>query len=197
VPKVVDADAQRARIRRAARRVAARRGLAGTGLARVAAEAGISRPSLYHYYADKDALVRDVARELLAEEARLFEQALLVPGPVFERIERLADAVLARFAEWADSGRALLEVWCQDVGRLRPLLRRLRRALAGLIDEGQRRGEIEAALRPDETAAILVGLIDGLMLQVLLDPQGIPATPAMREALASGLRGILHVEESS
>lgn len=197
MPKVVDADAQRARIRRAARSVAGRWGLAGTGLARVAAEAGISRPSLYHYYADKEALVRDVARELLAEEERLFEEALLASGPVAERIEQLVDAVLARFADWAGSGRALLEVWCEDVGRLRPLLRRLRQALAEIVREGQQRGEIDGALRADETAALLVGLIDGLMLQVLIDPKAVPPSAAMREALASGLRGMLRMEESS
>ena len=197
MPKVVDADAQRARIRAAARRVAARRGLAATGLARVAAEAGISRPALYHYYTDKNALLRDVARELLDEEERLFEVALARPGRVPERIGRLADAVVARFAAWAGSGRALLSTWAEDAARLRPLLRRLRSALAALIREGQGEGEIDPALHPEETAALLVGLIDGLMLQVFIDPRHVPATPRMRDALAGSLRRILQPEETA
>lgn len=197
MPKIVDADAQRARIRSAARRVAARRGLSGAALARVAAEAGVSRPALYHYYADKDALLRDLARELLAEEEQLFAEALARPGPVPERIEALADAVLARFASWAESGRALLEIWCEDARRLRTVLLRLRQALAQLIRAGQQQGEIDPRLAPDETAALLVGLIDGLMLQVFIDPRGVPASPAMREALAAALRRILHTEEAT
>lgn len=196
MPKIVDADEQRARIRDAARTVFARRGVAGAGLAQVAAEAGISRTGVYHYYSDKEGLVRDLARELLAEEERLFEEALLASGSVEERIARLADGVLARFVAWAHYGRPLLEIWAQETRRLRPLLRRLREALAALIEDGQRRGEISQELAPRETAALLVGVIDGLMLQVFIDPAGVPASKAMRDALVATLRRILRAEDA-
>jgi len=191
VPKVVDADEQRALIRGAARAVFARRGVAGTGLAHVAAQAGVSRTGLYHYYPDKAALVRDLARELLEEEERLFQAALEAPGSVAERIERLADGVVERFAAWASFGRPLLEIWARDARRMRPVLRRLRAALATLIAEGQRRGEIARTLAPAETAALLVGLIDGLMLQVFIDPDGVPPTRGIRDSLAETLARIL------
>ncbi len=196
MPKIVDADEQRARIRDAARIVFARRGVGGAGLAQVAARAGISRTGVYHYYADKDALVRDLGRELLAEEERLFEAALLAPGGVEERIERLADGVLGRFVAWAHYGRPLLEIWAQETRRLRPLFRRLREALAALIEEGQRQGEIAPALPPRETAALLVGVIDGLMLQVFIDPAGVPASRVMRDALVATLSRILRAEDA-
>ena len=190
MPRVVDADEQRARIRSAARAVFSRRGV-GEGLARIAAEAGISRTGLYHYYPDKEALVRDLAQELLDEEERLFAQALEAPGDVEERIQRLADGVLERFVAWSDYGRPLLELWARETRRLRPLLRRLREALATLMRDAQRRGQVDRDLPPDETAALLVALIDGLMLQVFVDPQGVPPTRKMREALAEALRSIL------
>jgi AcrR family transcriptional regulator len=196
MPKIVDAGEQRARIRQAARAVFSRRGLKGTGLVHVATEAGMSRPGMYHYYADKDALVRDMARALLAEEERLFGEVLAGGGPVGERIERFADAVIERFAAWAALGQVLLEVWATEARRLRPVLRRLRTGLTALIRDGQRRGEIDAALLPRETATLLLGAIDGLMLQVMLDPQGVPPTPAIRRALAESLRSILRTEVS-
>jgi AcrR family transcriptional regulator len=196
VPKIVDAAEQRARIREAARAVFARRGVGGTGLGHIAAEAGVSRTGVYHYYPDKQALVRDLARELLAEEDRLFEAALRAPGDVEDRIARLADGVLERFLAWAEYGRPLLEIWAQEARRLRPMLRRLREALAALIREGQRRDEIARELAPDETAVLLVGLIDGLMLQVFIDPAGVSPSKAMREALVATLRQILRVENS-
>ena len=188
MPKIVDAAEQRARIREAARAVFSRRGVGGTGLAHVAAEAGVSRTGVYHYYPDKEALVRDLAHELLAEEERLFEQALRAPGDIEERIARLADGVLERFVAWAEYGRPLLEIWAQETRRLRPLLRRLRQALAALIREGQRKGEIARELAPEETAALLVGLIDGLMLQVVIAPAGVSPSKAMRNALVATLR---------
>ena len=196
MPKVVDAAEQRARIRAAARAVFSRRGVAGAGLAQIAEEAGISRTGVYHYYPDKGAVVRDLARELLDEEERLFEHALGAEGNVEERIQRLADGVLERFAAWSHYGRPLLEVWAQETRRLRPLLRRLRETLAALIRNAQREGEIDRALAPDETAALLVALIDGLMIQVFVDPPGVPASRKMREALANALRSILLKENS-
>lgn len=196
MPKVVDAAEQRARIRAAARVVFSRRGVAGAGLAQIAQEAGISRTGVYHYYSDKEAVVRDLAQELLDEEERLFEQALEAAGNVEERIQRLADGVLERFAAWSHYGRPLLEIWAQESRRLRPLLRRLRETLATLIRNAQRVGEVDRALSPDETAALLVALIDGLMLQVFVDPSGVPASRKMRDALAKALRSILLKETS-
>jgi AcrR family transcriptional regulator len=196
VPKVVDVAEQRARLRAAARTVFARRGVAGAGLAQIAEQAGVSRTGVYHYYRDKEALVRDLAEELLAEEERLFAQALEAPGDVEDRIQRLADGVLARFAAWSHYGRPLLEVWAQETRRLRPLLRRLRENLAALIRNAQEEGAIDRALPPGETAALLVALIDGLMLQVFVDPRGVPPSPEMRETLAEALRSILRKEAS-
>jgi AcrR family transcriptional regulator len=196
VPKIVDAAEQRARIRAAARAVFSRRGVAGVGLKQIAEEAGISRTGVYHYYPDREAVVRDLAQELLDEEERMFEQALEAPGDVDQRIQRLADGVLERFAAWSHYGRPLLEVWAQETRRLRPLLRRLRESLAALIRSAQREGEIDRALSPDETAALLVALIDGLMIQVFVDPQAVPPSRKMREALAEALRSILRKETS-
>ena len=197
MPKVVDADDQRARIRGAARAVFARRGVAGTGLAQIAAQVGVSRTGLYHYYPDKATLVRDLARELLEEEERMFQAALEAPGSVAERIERLADGVVDRFVAWASFGRPLLEIWARDTRRMRPVLRRLRAALAALIADGQRRGEIARTLAPDETAALLIGLIDGLMLQVFIDPAGVPPSRAIRDSLAETLGRILRPRSST
>ena len=66
---------------------------------------------------------------------------------------------------------------------------------SGLIRAGQRRGEIDAALAPVETAAVLIGTIDGLMLQVLIDPKGLPPTSEIRRTLAAALRRILQRED--
>ena len=191
MPKVVDRAEQRARIRDAARLVFARRGIAGTGLARIAAEAGISRTGIYHYYPDKQALVRDLARALLAEEARLFEQALSSSGAVDERIARLVTAVIEQFFAWPQYGRPLLEIWAKESRQLRGLMRRLRTQLALLIEEGQKRGEVARELAPEETATLVIALIDGLMLQVFIDPTGVPRSKAMRRTLKQIVRQLI------
>jgi AcrR family transcriptional regulator len=189
MPKVVNVADQRARIRDAARRAFARGGVASGGLGRIAEQAGISRTGIYHYYPNKDALVRDLARELLAEEEVLFERALSGTGAVDDRIVALVDTMTQRFFSWSEYGQPLLEIWASEARRLRPLLRRLRRQLAALIKEGKARGDIATDLVPMETATMLVALMDGLMFQVFIDPTGVPHSKQLRRAL----KQMLHV----
>jgi AcrR family transcriptional regulator len=191
MPRVVDENERRQEIRLAARRVFSERGLPGTGLAHVAAAAGMSRANLYHYYPDQVALVRDLADELLGEEAALFGAALEQQGSPLERIERLTGAVTDLCAQWADVSGLLLQIWARDQGRLRSLLRGLRDDLSSLVREGQRQGEIDRRLDPELAAGVVVALIDGLLLQFLVDPDAFPDPGAMRRTLIGSVRRTL------
>jgi AcrR family transcriptional regulator len=171
MPKIVDAGAQRREIRRAARRVVARRGLARTGLVHVAQEAGMGRTSLYHYYPDRQSLVRDLVRELLDEEAALFASAARGPGGPLERLDALLASSVELLAAWAAVGRGVLDLRSVDARRLRAFFARIRGELGALVAEGQRAGEIEGALDPELVAAIVIGAIDGLLLQKLADSE--------------------------
>ena len=191
MPKIVDAAAQRRQIRRAARRVFARRGVARTGLAHVAKRAGMGRSTLYHYYPDKAALVRDLARDLLREEAGLFAGALHKDGSPLARIERLIEQLTGLFGAWAALGRLVYDLRTLDAGRFRAFFRRARRDLARLILEGQRRGEIDRALEPELTAAGLIGLIDGVLLQQFVEPAAFDDPNAMARALTRSVHKML------
>ncbi len=190
LPKLVDAEVQRREIRRVARGVFARRGL-GSGLAQVAEAAGMGRSSLYHYYSDKRALVRDILRDLLDREEALFARAVEEPGSPMLRLEGLAAALPALFREWSSVGRLLLELRSRDARLFRPFFRRIRAALAGLIAEGQRAGEIDAGVAPEAAAALLIGAIDGILLQHLLDPAAFPDPDALGSELVPLLRRLL------
>ncbi len=188
MPKVVDTAEQRRGIRRAARRVFARRGIAGTGLTHVAEAAGMGRSSLYHYYPDKRTLVRDLVRDVLAEEEALFATSLRAPGTPLERIERLTEALTGLFDDWSDVGRMVFDLWARDGSRFRPFFRGIRRDLAGLVAEGQRTGEIDPDLDPELAAATVIGTIDGLLLQHFIDPRAFPDRDALRDALVVTVR---------
>lgn len=191
MPKVVDAVEQRREIRRAARGVFARHGVTGTGLARVADAAGMGRSSLYHYYGDKAALVRDLVRDLLAEELALFESALEREAPALERIEALAAAMPDLFDQWALLGRLILELRSRDSRLFRPYFRRLRETLARVIAEGQEQGEISPAVDPEIAASVWIGAIDGLLLQYLVDPAAFDDPDTLRRQLVVLLRRML------
>ena len=108
MPKLVDPVRQRSEIRSAARRVFARRGIAGTGLTHVAAAAGMGLSSLYHYYPDKAALMRDLLREVMTEEESFFAAVVGGEGTPLERAERLARTLAGMFEQWSTVARMLL-----------------------------------------------------------------------------------------
>lgn len=191
MPKRVDSVAQRREIRDAARRVFARRGIAGTGLVQVAEAAGMGRSSLYHYYPGKDALVRDLARDLLAEEERLFAEVAAAEGRPLDRIAGLAAGLVGLFREWAAVGRVLLELRSSDTRRFRGFFRRIRANLARVVAEGQRRGEIASDLDPELAAATVIGAIDGLLLQHYVDPRAFGDLGALAAALERDVRRML------
>jgi AcrR family transcriptional regulator len=154
--------------------------------------AGIGRATLYHYYPDKASLLRDLARELLVEEERLFETALHVEGSPLARIEGLAAGLTEVFGQWSAVGGMLLDLWFRDAKRSRPFFRRLRQNLARLVAEGQARGEIDPHLDPEVSAGMVIGLIDGILLQHFVDPAAFAMKHgALRTALASGVRRML------
>jgi AcrR family transcriptional regulator len=192
MPKIVDREVQRESIRRAARRVFARRGVEAVGLVHVARAARIGRASIYHYYPDKAALVRDLVRDLLAAEERLFSEALRSSkGSPLERIETLAARLTDLFAEWAALGKMLLDLWATSGAMFKPFFRRIRSNLARLIADGQRDGETDGTVEPLEAATAVIAIIDGMLLQMIVDPGAFGDTARARRLLVRNVRRIL------
>jgi len=183
MPKIVDPIRQRQDIRAAALHVFARRGVRGTGLAHVAEAAGMGRSSLYHYYPDKDSLLADMVDELLEDERELFRACLRGEGSPADRLERLARACAALFPEWAVFGRSLMDLRLEDVKRLRGFFREIRRELAAVIAQGQVDGSMTNEQDAEVMASILIGAIDGLLLQYFVDARALPSPAALAQAL--------------
>ena len=70
MPKIVDHDIQRVKFAEAAMSLIARHGLEGVTMRAVAAEAGLSYGSLFHYFKSKDELLMHVIRHSTALQSR-------------------------------------------------------------------------------------------------------------------------------
>ncbi len=191
MPKIVDSEEQRRAIRRAAQSVFTRHGIRGTGLAHVAKAAGMGRSSLYHYYPDKESLVRDLLAELLAEEEAVFAAVANGEGTSLQRIERLIRALMALLEPWSAIGRMVLELRASETRHFRGLFKRIRHHLAATISEGQESGEIDLALDPILTASTLIGAADGFFLQYLIDPAAFPDSSDIADELVRSVHKML------
>ncbi|MCA9513280.1 MAG: TetR/AcrR family transcriptional regulator [Myxococcota bacterium] len=185
MPKQVDAGALKSEIRAAARRAFARNGIAGTGLEHVARVAGMGRSSLYHYYPDKQSLLRDLVAETLDGERALFRAHLRAEGSVRARLDALIDACVELFDAWAALGRFFLDLRQLDGPRFRRFFRDVRSDVARVLEEGKATGEVAPDLDAPMVAAALIGAIDGLLVQHYFDRRALDP-----ERLRAALRRI-------
>jgi TetR/AcrR family transcriptional repressor of nem operon len=88
----------RSRIVEAAASLVAERGVEGTGIDHVLAAAGASKSQLYHYFADKDDLVRAVI-------ARRYDQLIDAQAPLLAKLDSWA-AIRRWLDMWVDQTQA-------------------------------------------------------------------------------------------
>jgi AcrR family transcriptional regulator len=192
MPKIVAVAEKRKAILEAAAVTFARHGYHGTNLQRVAAAAGMGKSSLYHYFPTKEALFATLADELLRHEAALFASTATSAAPPAERLRRLLDAITGLLDEWTKAGPLLVDFLREPRGRrrVRENFRAARAALVRLVKDGQRAGLFRAG-RPEALAAILLGCLDGLFLQEMVEPgctRAAASGPLLREVVMAALR---------
>jgi AcrR family transcriptional regulator len=180
MPKVVDHEERRASLGEAVWRVALRRGLEEATLREIAAEAGWSTGVLTHYFADKDELVCFAFR-LVVERA---SDRYLTAAEAEDSVDRIR-AALRETLPLDEERLAEARVWLAFLGRSlsHPGLAEERRAfyaqwrasLAGLTEDGRRRGHLRPGLDAEAEAVGLIALVDGLALQAVSDPTALDA----------------------
>jgi TetR/AcrR family transcriptional repressor of bet genes len=186
MPKVVDHEARRAALGQAVWRVALRRGLEEATMREIAAEAGWSTGVLAHYFADKDELVRFAFR-LVVERA---SARYLAAAEAEDAVDRIR-AALRETLPLDEERLAEARVWLAFLGRSlshpglaeerRTFYAQWRASLAGLIEDGLRRGDLRAGRDAEAEAVGLIALVDGLALQAVSDPTALD--PARQEKL--------------
>ncbi|GAA5049291.1 TetR/AcrR family transcriptional regulator [Thermocatellispora tengchongensis] len=172
----MDKTARRQQILDAAVRVFARRGFAASRIEDVAAEAGIAKGSVYMYFGSREEILRAAFEALASAMDRLLEGALSGTGPALARLDALIRDVLASIAAAPDLARVLLDLW--GSGRdgdglpldMAETYGRYRAAVAALLAQAAAEGEARPGVGEAE-ATVIVGAIEGCVLQWLIDPR--------------------------
>lgn len=168
-----------ARILAAARTVVEDIGIAELTTEEVARVAGVSKPSVYYYFASKEDLVRSLAEELAIEEAtalrRLVEEA--PPGPAV--LEALVRGFVAHHRDRLEFFRVEY-LWSQVVGlepgradeAVNPTMIALFGALEQRLGQEQEAGRLRATLHPRRLAVSVWMAAHGLVATVALLASG-------------------------
>src|SRR5215468_219605 len=164
--------ATRARIVTAAASLVYERGFAGTSLDDVMAATGTSKSQLYHYFADKDALIREVIKAQLGRIIAAQEAAGLHEVSSWEGLQRWCDHFVTVTQATQGAGGCPLG---SLVGELADQSEPARRVLAQCFAEWQsylsegfeamrNNGELATQADPAELALTMLSALEGGLL---------------------------------
>ncbi|GAB3743313.1 TetR/AcrR family transcriptional regulator [Amycolatopsis oliviviridis] len=174
MPKRVDHEHRRQQIAAAVRRIAADRGLEGVSLNEVAAEAGISKGFVQHYFASRDDMLRFATTTL---RSGLEERITAAPPEADPTVRDLLVALLPLDDAARDDAlvanaflvRALKDA--EIAGHFRTGHGQLRDAVAAMIAAARDDGDLLPTVEPATEAGLLLALMSGLGDAVLLGYQ--------------------------
>jgi TetR/AcrR family transcriptional regulator, transcriptional repressor of bet genes len=185
-PKVGVAPVRRAQIVRATIRCLARDGYTGLTMKKVARQARVSQGILHYYFRDKRAILVAALETVVADlDRRVAAAQGSRQRDPRTRLRALVSACLETAVEDCDVWVVFVEFWGEMMHdhELRAMngaiYERTRRLIGRLVADGMRAG----VFRPVETrsaAAIVLGLVDGISLQLAFDPEAFTLTTARR-----------------
>jgi AcrR family transcriptional regulator len=163
----------------AAAQVFLARGFQGASLREIASAAGLTTGAVYSNFDGKADLFLAVLEEKLDPRlAVMYEAARTAPQ------RRIGAAVGREFAAYVRQRRRwltlLIEFWAEAARdpKLRPKFAerhgKLRSAIAEVLAERTDKLGLQLALSPDQLATVLIALTNGMAVEHLADPQGVP-----------------------
>jgi AcrR family transcriptional regulator len=174
-------------------------GYAAATMDAVAAQAGISKGSIYNYFQNKQDLFIQVIDRSVSPERAAMRALTEQPIPAAEKLNRIIDRWVELRDYGRDIGRLILEFWAtaardEQEGELTGLLQRLHgewaELLEGVIAQGIREGRFSASVNPELAAALYQALTDGMMIHTIMDI-GVRIDAELIEAVKRGVLAAL------
>lgn len=183
-------DRRRAEIVSAARRIVAERGLEALTFAALEKKLEFTRGVTTYHFRDKDDLLRAVLESAVREIAQATESEVRAQDSPADKLRALLHTQTRGFLDRVEAGRVLFAFWSRlqaDEGARRRnalLYAAYRRQTARLLKEGMRLGAFRAA-PVEPLAALVVGIVLGLVAQQHFAPGAVPLDAAVDEAAAA------------
>lgn len=194
-------DSVRQRLLDALVRITAEQGLDRVSIRQVATEAGVSIGAVQYYCRSKDEMLR-MTFEYVTERITGRATAIEKTGPVGSVLRRGLLEFLPLDASRQVEARVYLAFAARaavapNLARVQhDMMAGLRARCAQAFRLAQERGQARADLDPDLAAAATAAMVDGLLLQMLTDPAGMPAAIAVA-VLDAHLRQELDVGDAA
>lgn len=187
--------AVRERLLRAATQLFTRKGYASTTVREIVEAAGVTKPALYYYFTNKEAIYLELMQGAFARYEATVEASRAESGGAAARVLRLCDRVFTLFLEDFDIVRVMHSIYYGppqgapffdfDAFHLN-----FHAAIRELVEEGRGTGEFRAEGNVDDMSFAVLGAIDIAMELELCHPEMSPGRAGLERILKVIFEGI-------
>lgn len=158
-----------------------RQGFDATTVEQIADAADVSQATFFNYYPSKDALIEQMATEVVAIVCALVEEQRKHEASTAARIVEMSGRATRLIERTQLLTRDLLRALMRSGEGKGRLLEQVRDAMAGLMRDGQQRGDVRADRSAEFLAEMLIGVFYGTITH-WLETDTYPLRSRMREA---------------
>lgn len=200
MPKIVDKQAKKLEILQAAAKVFAEKGVVKTKMIDVANEAGIGKGTIYEYYRSKEEIFTDTFRLIFDNMEQQLAEAIGKTDDPLEKLKNLIQVTVIEFIEHSgDQTRIMMDFWAEGVRskneellniiNLELVYSEYKLLIADILHDGIKK-EVFEKVDVHSLASILVGALDGAMLQWIINKDTIDLKKVSEVLLDTLLNGI-------
>ena len=199
-PKIVDKEEKKQEILKAAMRVFAQNGVVQTKMADIAEAAAIGKGTIYEYFRSKEDIFAEAYSHIFLETEKRITAVLESPIQPEEKLRMLMAVTLeALLGDGGEFAGIMMAFWSEGIRNkneriikiidLKRIYSDYRVIIAGILEEGMRKGQFRE-MDTFMTASVIIGAMDGLLLQCIMDPKAFAPEKAMEVLFDIFLRGI-------
>jgi TetR/AcrR family fatty acid metabolism transcriptional regulator len=194
-PRNALSEERRGQILDAAAAVFVRRGFHVARMDDIAAQAGVSKGTLYWYFESKDDLIHSLLDRMITQELAQAETVLVMDIPAKEKLERLLDRVISDIIHMKPLMPILFEFFSLMMRRnqVRQVLGKYYQgyleALIPVIEGGIERGEFKS-VNPQEVAIAISAIIEGTIFLWAALPEVVDLEHHIRKGTWAVVQGI-------
>ena len=179
-PQIVDKDAKKFQIIHAALQVFSQNGIAKSKMIDIAQKAGIGKGTIYEYFRSKEEIFSEAFKAMFGGMMEMIEQSIAQIEDPNEKLEKIVNLSLDYFNHEAkDFSGVMMDFWAEGIRtkneammqiiNIKQIYNDYRIIISTIVDEGIQQGHFKP-VNTDAFAAIAIAALDGIYLQMIMDP---------------------------
>ena len=200
-PKIVDKEEKKQEILKAAVRIFAQNGVVKTKMADIAEAAGIGKGTIYEYFRSKEDIFAETYGHLFKDTENRIAEVLKSSISPEDKLRRFMNVTIEEFLvrDGGEFAGIMMSFWSEGIRNnnerimeiidLKKVYSEFRIMIAGILDEGIKKGQFRK-METNITASVIIGALDGILLQYVMDKNVFSPEQATAALLDSFLNGV-------